>query len=147
MTVTTQPPKSGEQKLQEAYAQINKTGLDEDVKIAVKAFLTIRQAIDWSQAVEKGIGYQVDPAIIKYVRASTATDLPKLVNDVLEKLPFDRAFRPALGDFALDLYPNIADETSRTVWERAFTRVKKETIPLFLISKKFYRGDKEEVTP
>jgi hypothetical protein len=147
MTVTTQPPKSGEQKLQEAYAQIDKTGLDEDVKIAVKAFLTIRQAINWSQAVEKGIGYQVDPAIIKYIRASNAQDLPELVNEVLEKLPFDRIFRPALGDFAFDLYPNIADEASRTVWKRACTRVKKETIPLFLISKKFYRGDTEEVTP
>lgn len=144
---TPQQPKSGEQRLQEAYDQIDKTGLGADVKIAVKAMLTIRQAVNWSKAVEKGVGYQVDPAIIKYIRASTASDLPKLVSDVLEKLPFDCIFRPALGDFAFDLYPKIAeDEAGRTVWEQAFTRVKKETIPLFLISKKFYQ-DTEEVSP
>ncbi|MCI0565320.1 MAG: hypothetical protein MN733_43195, partial [Nitrososphaera sp.] len=69
------------------------------------------------------------------------------VNDVLEKLPFDLIFRPALGDFALDLYPQITvDEKSKTNWERAFVRVKRETIPVFLISKKLYQ-DTQEVTP
>ena len=148
MTAVAPPPvKSGEQKLQEAYAEIDKTALDVDVKIAVKALLTIRQAVNWSQAVEKGVGYQVDPAIIKYLRASNAQELPRLVNEVLEKLPFDLIFRSALGSFAFDLYPKTAgDEASRTAWEKALVRVKKETIPLFLISKKFYQ-DTQEVAP
>lgn len=142
-----QPAKSGEQKLQEVYAEIDKTALETDVKIAVKALLTIRQAVNWSLAVKKGVGYQVDPAIIKYIRASSAQDLPKLVNEVLEKLPFDLIFRPALGSFAYDLYSQATGgEVSRTAWEKALVRVKKETIPLFLISKKFYQ-DTEEVTP
>jgi len=143
----TQYEKTPDQRLQEAYAELDKTNLEPDVKIAVKAVLTIRQAVNWGKAVEKGVGYQVDPALIKYIRASTAQDLPKLVNDVLEKLPFDLIFRPALGDFALDLYPQVtADEKSKTSWERAFVRVKRETIPVFLISKKLYQ-DTQEVTP
>jgi hypothetical protein len=148
MTAVASPPaKSGEQRLQEAYAEVDKTTLDADVKIAVKALLTIRQAVDWSQAVKKEVGYQVDPAIIKYIRASSAQELPRLVNEVLEKLPFDLIFRSGLGSFAYDLYPK-ADEASgcRTAWEKALVRVKKETIPLFLISKKFYQ-DTEEVAP
>lgn len=120
--------------------------MDADVKIAVKALLTIRQAVNWSLAVEKGVGYQVDPAIIKYIRASNAQELPKLVNEVLEKLPFDLIFRPTLGNFAYDLYSKTTDDKdNRTTWEKALRRVKRETIPLFLISKKFYQ-DANEVT-
>lgn len=144
---TAQPEKTPDQRLQEAYAELEKTNLELDVKIAVKAILTIRQAVNWGKAREKGIGLQVDPALIKYIRASAASDLPKLVNEVLEKLPFDLIFRPALGTFALDLYPQVtADEQGKTVWERAFVRLKRETVPLFLISKKLYQ-DTQEVTP
>ncbi|MCI0558710.1 MAG: hypothetical protein MN733_09460, partial [Nitrososphaera sp.] len=70
----TQLEKKPDQRLQEAYAELDKTNLEPDVKIAVKAILTIRQAVNWGKAVEKGVGYQVDPALIKYIRASTAQD-------------------------------------------------------------------------
>lgn len=144
---TAQSEKTPDQQLQEAYAELDKASLEPDVKIAVKAILTIRQAVNWGKVKEKEIYKQVDPALVKYIRASTAPDLPKLVNDVLEKLPFDLIFLRALGDFAIDLYPRVtSDEHNQRIWERAYTRLKRETIPLFLISKKLYQ-DTQEVTP
>jgi len=128
-------------RLREAYTQIEATDLAADVKTAVKAVIAIRQIVDWPQAIQKGIGYQVDPAIVKYIRASSAPDLPRLVHDVITKLPFDLAFRPALGDYVLDIYPQGDDQT---VWQNAYRRLKKETIPLVLLSKKFYQDTAEE---
>ncbi len=39
-----------------------------------------------------------------------------------------------------------ANEEERQMWERAFQRVKQETVPLLMLSKKFYQAT-EEVTP
>lgn len=129
-------------RLREAYTQIDATELPAEVKAAVKAVITIRQIVDWSQAIKKEIGHQVDPAIVKYIRASSAQDLPQLVHDVVTKLPFDLVFRPALGEYVFDIYPQGHDQT---VWQSAFRRLKKETIPLVLLSKKFYRDTEEAV--
>ena len=131
-----------DQRLKETYAQISATDLADDVKVAVKAVIAIRQVVDWSKALEKGVGYDVDPAIVKYIRASTAPDLAQLIHDVVTKLPFDLIFRPALGEFALDIYPQGGDQA---VWKAARRRLKKETIPLVLLSKKFYQDTAEEV--
>ncbi|MFZ2486706.1 MAG: hypothetical protein WAZ19_01180 [Anaerolineae bacterium] len=141
MSDTSPSSKPGDQRLQEVYDRLNNTVLEPDVKIAIKAMLTIRQAVNWHLVREK---LQVDGTIIKYIRASNAQNLPTLVNEVLEKLPFDLIFRPALGDFALDLYRHKRDdETSLSAWDKAFQRIKKETIPIFLISKKFYQDSEE----
>jgi len=137
----TQEYRQADVRLHEAYARIDETGLAADVKTAVKAVIAIRQIVDWRQAVEKGVGYQVDPAIVKYIRASSAPDLPRLVHDVITKLPFDLTYRPALGEYILDIYPQGADQT---VWQNAYRRLKKETIPLVLLSKKFYQDTAEE---
>jgi len=137
----TQEHRQADVRLREAYAQIEATGLEADVKAAVKAVIAIRQIVDWPQAIQKGVGYQVDPAIVKYIRASSAPDLPRLIHDVITKLPFDLAFRPALGDYVLDIYPQSDDQT---VWQNAYRRLKKETIPLVLLSKKFYQDTAEE---
>ncbi len=143
----TQPEKTPDQRLQEAYVELGKTDLEPDVKIAVKAILTIRQAVNWATVKPEERKGKVDATIVKYIRASSASNLPTLVDEVLDKLPFDKIYRRSLGDFALDIYPQvIANEEARKQWERALTRVKRETIPLFLISKKFYQ-DTEEVTP
>lgn len=143
--MTTQPEKTPDQRLQEAYAELDKTALEPDVKIAVKAILTIRQAVNWATVKAEERKGKVDAIIVKYIRASSAPNLPTLVDEVLDKLPFDKIFRRSLGDLALDIYPQVvADDKARAQWERALTRVKRETIPLFLISKKFYQ-DTEEV--
>jgi len=146
--MTTRPEKTPDQRLQEAYADLDKTALEPDVKIAVKAILTIRQAVHWATVNEEERKGKVDATIVKYIRASSAQNLPTLVDEVLDKLPFDKIFWRSLGDFALAIYPQVvADDKARTQWERALTRVKRETIPLFLISKKFYRDTYEEVAP
>ena len=130
-------------RLREAYAQIDATELAAEVKTAVKAVIAIRQIVDWPQAIRKGVGYQVDPAIVKYIRTSSASDLPRLIHDVIIKLPFDLVFRPALGEYVFDIYPRGDDQT---VWQNACRRLKKETIPLVLLSKKFYQDTAEEAT-
>lgn len=137
----TQEYRQADVRLREAYAQIDATELEADVKTAVKAVIAIRQIVDWPQAIQKGVSYQVDPAIVKYIRASSAPDLPRLVHDVITKLPFDLAYRPALGEYVLDIYPQGDDQT---VWQNACRRLKKETIPLVLLSKKFYQDTAEE---
>jgi len=137
----TQEYRQANVRLREVYAQIDATNLADDVKTAVKAVIAIRQIVNWSQAIEKGMGYQVDPAIVKYIRASSAPDLPQLIHDVITKLPFDLAFRPALGEYIFDIYPQGEDQT---VWQAAYRRLKKETIPLVLLSKKFYQDTAEE---
>lgn len=129
------------ERLREAYAQIDATQLSAGVKTAVKAVVAIRQIVDWPQAIQKGVGYQVDPAIVKYIRVSSAPDLARLVHDVITKLPFDLAFRPALGEYVFDIYPQDQDQT---IWQDAYQRLKKETIPLVLLSKKFYQDTAEE---
>ena len=123
----TQEYRKADVRLREAYAQIEATHLEADVKAAVKAVIAIRQIVDWPQAIRKGVGYQVDPAIVKYIRTSSAPDLPQLVHDVITKLPFDLAYRPALGEYVFDIYPQGKDQT---VWQAAYRRLKKETIPL-----------------
>jgi len=137
----TQEYRKANVRLREAYAQIDATNLAADVKTAVKAVIAIRQIVDWPQAIQKGVGYQVDPAIVKYIRASSAPDLPRLIHDVITKLPFDLSFRPALGDYVLDIYPQGEDQTA---WQNAYRRLRKETIPLVLLSKKFYQDTAEE---
>ncbi len=137
----TQEYRKADVRLREAYAQIEATHLEADVKAAVKAVIAIRQIVDWPQAIRKGVGYQVDPAIVKYIRTSSAPDLPQLVHDVITKLPFDLAFRPALGEYVFDIYPQGKDQT---VWQAAYRRLKKETIPLVILSKKFYQDTAEE---
>jgi hypothetical protein len=135
----TQEYRQADVRLREAYAQIDATELDADVKTAVKAVIAIRQIVDWRTVGEAW--RQVDSAIVKYIRASSAPDLPQLVHDVITKLPFDRAFRPALGEYIFDIYPQGEDQT---VWQCARDRLKKETIPLVLLSKKFYQNTTEE---
>lgn len=137
------PEKAPDQRLKEVYGELDKTSLENDVKIAVKAIIIIRQAVNWATVKEEERKGKVDATIIKYIRASNAKGLPELINDVLTKLPFDLIFRRFLGDFAIDIYPN---EEIKKDWEKALRRVKQETIPLFLISKKFYQ-DTEEVVP
>lgn len=137
----TQGYRQANVRLREAYDQIEATGLDADAKIAVKAVIAIRQTVDWRQAIDKGVGYQVDPAIVKYIRASSAPDLPQLVHDVITKLPFDNVFRTSLGEYVFDIYPRGDDQT---IWQNACRRLKKETIPLVLLSKKFYKDTNEE---
>jgi len=137
----TQEYRKADVRLREAYAQIEATHLEADVKAAVKAVIAIRQIVDWPQAIRKGVGYQVDPAIVKYIRTSSAPDLPQLVHDVITKLPFDLAYRPALGEYVFDIYPQGKDQT---VWQAAYRRLKKETIPLVILSKKFYQDTAEE---
>ena len=137
----TQEYREADVRLREAYSKIDATGLPPDVKTAVKAVIAIRQIIDWRQAVQSGVGHQVDPAIVKYIRASSAPDLPQLIHDVITKLPFPRIFQPALGEYIFDVYPQDEDQT---VWENAYRRLKKETIPLVLLSKKFYQDTAEE---
>lgn len=137
----TQEHRPADARLREAYTQIEATSLAADVKVAVKAVIAIRQIVNWPQAIQKGVGYQVDPAIVKYIRVSSAPDLARLVHDVITKLPFDLAFRPALGEYVFDIYPKGEDET---VWQAARRRLKKETIPLVLLSKKFYQDTAEE---
>ena len=127
-------------RLREAYAQIEATGLAADVKVAVKAVITIRHIVNWQTIGEAR--RQVDPAIVKYIRASSAPDLARLVHDVITKLPFDLIFRPALGEYVFDIYPQGEDGT---VWQAARRRLKNETIPLVLLSKKFYQDTAEEV--
>jgi hypothetical protein len=136
----TQEHRPADARLREAYAQIEATSLAADVKVAVKAVIAIRQIVNW-QAIGEA-WRQVDPAIVKYIRASSAPDLARLVHDVITKLPFDRAFRPALGEYVFDVYPQGEDET---VWQAARRRLKNETIPLVLLSKKFYQDTAEEV--
>lgn len=136
----TTPEKTPDQRLKEVYSELDKTSLENDVKIAVKAILLIRQAINWATVEEEERKGKVDATIVKYIRASSAKELPELINDVLNKLPFDLIFRHSLGEFAIDIYPNVqANRSTKTEWERALVRVKQETIPLFLISKKFYQ--------
>ena len=138
----TQEYRQANVRLRETYAQIEATGLEDEVKIAIKAVVAIRQIVDWKKAIQKGVGYQVDPAIVKYIRASSAPDLPRLVHDVITKLPFDLIYRPALGEYIFDIYPQGDDQT---VWQAAYQRLKlKETIPLVLLSKKFYKDTAEE---
>jgi hypothetical protein len=139
----TQEYRKADVRLREAYSQIKATGLEADVKTAVKAVIAIRQIVDWPQAIQKGVGYQVDPAIVKYIRASSAPDLPQLIHDVITKLQhaFALVYRPALGEYVLDIYPQGDDQT---VWQNAYRRLKKETIPLVLLSKKFYQDTAEE---
>jgi len=139
----TQEHRPANVRLRAAYAEIEATDLEADVKTAVKAVIAIRQIVDWPQAIRKGVGYQVDPAIVKYIRASSAPDLPQIVHDVIIKLPFDLVFRPALGEYVFDIYPQGDDQT---VWQNACRRLKKETIPLVLLSKKFYQDTTEEAT-
>ena len=139
----TQEHRPADVRLREAYAQIDATELAAEVKTAVKAVIAIRQIVDWPQAIRKGVGYQVDPAIVKYIRTSSASDLPRLIHDVIIKLPFDLVFRPALGEYVFDIYPQGDDQT---VWQNACRRLKKETIPLVLLSKKFYQDTAEEAT-
>jgi hypothetical protein len=129
------------ERLREVYTQINATQLSADVKTAVKAVIAIRQIVDWRAAIQKGVGYQVDPAIVKYIRASSASNLSQLVHDVITKLPFDLAFRPALGEYVFDIYPQGDDPM---IWENAYQRLKKEAVPLVLLSKKFYQDTAEE---
>ena len=135
----TQKYRQADVRLREAYAQIEATGLEADVKTAVKAVIAIRQIVHWREVGEAW--RQVDPAIVKYIRASSAPDLPRLVHDVIIKLPFDLAFRPALGEYVFDIYPQGDDQT---VWQNAYRRLKKQTIPLVLLSKKFYQDTAEE---
>jgi len=137
----TQEYRQANVRLRETYDQIDGTELTDDVKVAVKAVIAIRQVVDWPQAIGKGVGYQVDPAIVKYIRASSAPDLPQLIHDVITKLPFDFVFRPALGEFVFDVYPKGKDQA---LWQTAHRRLKKETIPLVLLSKKFYQDTAEE---
>ena len=139
----TQEHRPADVRLREAYAQIDATELAAEVKTAVKAVIAIRQIVNWPQAIQKGVGFQVDPAIVKYIRASSAPDLPQIVHDVIIKLPFDLVFRPALGEYVFDIYPQGDDQT---VWQNACRRLKKETIPLVLLSKKFYQDTAEEAT-
>lgn len=135
----TQGYRQADVRLREVYAQIDATGLAADVKTAVRAVIAIRQIVDWREVGEAW--RQVDPAIVKYIRASSAPNLPRLVHDVITKLPFDLAFRPALGEYIFDIYPQGDDQT---VWQNAYRRLKKETIPLVLLSKKFYQDTAEE---
>ena len=137
----TQEHRKTDVRLREAYSNIDASGLPPDVKTAVKAVIAIRQIVDWRQAIQSGVGRQVDPAIVKYIRASSSPDLPRLINDVITKLPFPLIFQPALGEYIFDVYPQ-GDE--QTVWENAYRRLKKETIPLVLLSKKFYQDTAEE---
>jgi hypothetical protein len=137
----TQEYRQANVRLREAYAQIEATGLAADVKIAIKAVIAIRQIVDWKKAIQKSVSYQIDPAIVKYIRASSAQDLPRLVHDVITKLPFDLKFRSALGEYIFNIYPQGDDP----VWQAAYQRLKlKETIPLVLLSKKFYEDTAEE---
>ncbi len=145
--MTTRPEKTPDERLAEAYQALESTSLEPEVKIAVKAILTIRQAINWAAVSEEERKGKVDAAIVKYIRASSAQNLPSLVNDVLNRLPYEKIYRRALGDFAMDVYPRVTtDEGEAKLWERAFQRVKRETIPLLMLSKKFYQAT-EEVTP
>jgi len=140
--MTTKPAKTPEERLEEAYEALKHTPLEPDVKIAVKAILFIRQAINWASVEEEERKGKVDAVIIKYIRASSAQSLPALIDDVLKRLPYEKIFRRPLGDFAMDVYP----QGDKEQWERAFQRVREETIPLFVLSKKFYQ-ETEEVTP
>jgi len=140
--MTTKTEKTPEKRLEEAYGELERAALEPDVKIAVKAILTIRQAINWASVSEEERKGRVDAAIIKYIRASSAQSLPALIDDVLRRLPYEKIFWRPLGDFAMDVYP----QGDKEQWERAFRRVREETIPLFMISKKFYQ-ETEEVTP
>jgi len=136
----TTPEKAPAQRLKEVYSELDKTSLENDVKIAVKAILVIRQAVNWATIKEEERKGKVDATIVKYIRASSAKGLPELINDVLNKLPFDLIFRRSLGDFAIDIYPEVQESgKTKTDWEKALVRVKQETIPLFLISKNFIR--------
>jgi len=146
--MTTQPEKmpDPDQRLREAYAALERTALEPDVKIAVKAILTIRQAVNWATVDPEERKGKVDATIVKYIRASSAQSLPALMDEVLKKLPYEKIFRQPLGEFALDIYPQLTtDEEARRLRESALQRVKQEPIPLFLISKKFYQ-DTQEVT-
>ena len=135
----TQEHRPTDARLREAYTQIEATSLAADVKVAVKAVMTIRRIVNWRTIGEAW--RQVDPAIVKYIRVSSAPDLARLVHDVITKLPFDLVFRPALGEYVFDIYPQGEDET---IWQAARRRLKKETIPLVLLSKKFYQDTAEE---
>lgn len=135
--MTTQPQKTPEERLEEAYRALENSSLEPDVKIAVKAILTIRQSINWA-AIEPEEKGKVDEVITKYLRASTARSLPALINDVLNRLPYPKIYWRPLGDFAMDVYPHT-DAQEQKQWERAFQRIRQETIPLLLVSKKFYQ--------
>ena len=135
----TQEHRPADARLREAYAQIEATSLAADVKVAVKAVIAIRQIVNWRAIGEAW--RQVDPAIVKYIRVSSAPDLARLVHDVITKLPFDLAFRPALGEYVFDIYPQGKDGD---IWQAARRRLKNETIPLVLLSKKFYQDTAEE---
>lgn len=139
--MSTQPQKSPEERLEEAYRALEASPLEPDVKIAIKAILTIRQSINWA-VVEKEERGKVDEVIIKYLCASTARSLPALINDVLNRLPYPKIYRRPLGDFAMDVYPHT-DAPDQKQWERAFQRIRQETIPLLVISKKFYQDTQE----
>lgn len=142
--MTTQLQKSPEERLEEAYRALEASPLEPDVKIAVKAILTIRQSINWA-VIDKEERGRVDEVIIKYLRASSARSLPALINDVLNRLPYPKIYRRPLGDFMMDVYPHT-DAQGQKQWEQAFQRIRQETIPLLVISKKFYQ-DTQEVAP
>ncbi len=149
MASNSQLPKSREERLRMAYEAIERMQLGEreaEVKLALKALLIARGCIllpETPEARRKTL-QRLYPALVKYSRASEATTLGALVNDVIGALSPDWDFSPhrALGDLVEDIYQG--GETAK----RARELLKEETVPLVILMKKIYQSfiEPEEAT-
>ena len=141
MADNQQLPKSREKRLQLAYRAIEQMQLGEreaEVRLALKALLIARGCIRLPETPEsrRNTLRRLYPALVKYSRASEATTLGALVNDVIGALSPDWDFSPhrALGDPVEDIYQE--SETAK----RARELLKEETAPLVILMKKIYQS-------
>lgn len=123
--------KSREERLRQAYDAIEQMQLgdrDAEVKLALKALLVVRGALNPS-VVDTTIYYK----IAKYVRASNAETLSALVDDVLRNISPEFIAHAALGDPVQDVYAGAAASKAREL-------LQEETIPLVILMKKIYQS-------
>jgi len=129
MSDNQQTQMSREQRLSRAYEAIEQLSLgkrEPEIKLALKALLVIRGALN-PDVIDETIYRR----IAKYIRASNAETLPELIDDVLRNLSPEFVAHPALGDPVLDTY---SDETA----SKARELLQEETIPLVILMKKIY---------
>ena len=134
MNNNQQPLGVREQRLREAYEAIEQMQLGDreaEVKLALKALLVMRGAIN--PAVFTGSrGVTIYSSIAKYVRASNAETLSGLVDDVLRNISPEFVAHPALGQPVQDIYSGKAAPAARALFQE-------ETIPLVILMKKVYQ--------
>lgn len=130
-------PKSLETTLVEALETTK--GLDlkseraDDVRLAVKALLLIRGALD-PQLFKRKEKFNPYPVLVKYIRASNAETLGELTDEVLRAISPKFVTLPSLGELAEAIY-----RPEREYDAKALKLLQEETTPLVMLMKKIYQ--------